>query len=97
MIEIDVVLRREIDPATIPALIESACAAEGLTQTLLGTLKSHPGSMHWHWKSGRSAGTLEITWIADSRKLWLSVQAGRAAGWIEPAMARLKLRLESAG
>ena len=41
-------------------------------------------------------GTLEITWIEASSRLWLSMQSGRAADWIEPAMARLKAELEQA-
>jgi hypothetical protein len=96
VIEHDVALAG-VDGAEVPELVERLCAAQGLTRTLLGTLKSYPGSMHWHFARPRQRGTLEVTWIAASGRLWLSMQSGRSANWIGPAMAQLKVELERAG
>jgi hypothetical protein len=94
MIEIEAALPQAIDAAAVPAMIEKICEEAGLTRTLFGALKSHPGSLHWHYKQGTGRGTLEITWIEASRRLWFAMQDGRSAEWIEPAMVRLKARLE---
>jgi hypothetical protein len=56
-----------------------------LTVTMRGTLKTFPGSTHWHAKRGRGRGRgrLEVTWWPQRRKLWITIQAGRRAPWIE--------------
>lgn len=41
--------------------IDDALAESGLTVTLRDTLKKYPGCRHWHAKSGRLPGTLEVT------------------------------------
>ena len=46
------------------------------------SLKTRPGSIHWHIKhSGEASGTLEATWLA-SGEAWLSVHKNRQAEWI---------------
>ena len=79
----------------IVELVESSCAALGLDRALKGTLKSYPGSIHWHYKKAKARGTLEITWWAAGPRLWIKVAAGRSAGWIEETIPILKERLEA--
>jgi len=70
--------------------IEAAFAAAGLRVTLRGTLRSYPGSIHWHLKRGRDAGTLEVTFWPRQRRLWLTIHEGRGAPWMDEAGARLQ-------
>ena len=51
------------------AVIEAACAAEGLRLTLKGTLKQYPGRVHWHYKRGKEAGTLESMPKLEGRRM----------------------------
>jgi hypothetical protein len=95
MIEVDVHVPRGSNPASIPHLVEEACAAEGLTLTLKGTLAKYPHCVHWHYKKGNERGTLEITWWEKENRLWFKVAAGRTGAWMEETMARLKNRLEN--
>ncbi|HEY3331788.1 MAG TPA: hypothetical protein VGK19_17285 [Capsulimonadaceae bacterium] len=82
----------------LPQTVEACCAAEGLTVTMKGSLVKHPGCIHWHYKRGRERGTLELTLVATTRRVWFTVQAGRTADWIAPAMERLAQRIvEAAG
>jgi hypothetical protein len=71
------------------SIIESACAAEGLRLTLKGTLKAYPGCIHWHYKRGGEAGTLEITLWKSTPRLWFKVSDSRQGTWIDEAIARL--------
>ena len=80
----------ETDPIPI---VEKACSRNGLKQTLLTTLKSYPGSTHWHYKKGTARGTLEITWWPKKRNLWLSSRVGRDADWIPEMMVALETEI----
>jgi hypothetical protein len=91
---IEIVLPSGTDPAAVPELVEAECKSFGLTRRLLGTLKTIPGSMHWHFARGRERGTLEVTWVATGRRLWFTVQDGRKAPWIDDAIPSLKAALE---
>ena len=90
--------RIEIDSVSehvdLPHMIEEACRALGLRATLLGTLKSYPGSIHWHIKKGQERGTLELTYWPKAARLWLSVRRGRDAEWVLPAMKQIKGSIE---
>ena len=61
-----------------------------------GPLSKYPDSTHWHFKEGTQerGGTLEVTLWRGGRRLWLSVQAGRAGTWTQDAMVRMKTALE---
>jgi hypothetical protein len=91
-IEVAVAADARLDGAEV--VIEAACAAEGLRLTLKGTLKAYPGCVHWHYKLGKEAGTLEITLWAAKRRIWFKVNAGRHGGWIEGMIERLKMKIE---
>jgi hypothetical protein len=96
MTELEVPLSNMLDPAIVDGVVEARAARLGLRATLKGTLARYPGCVHWHFKQRRERGTLEVTWWPQGRRLWLSVQAGRTAVWIEAAAADLKTALEDA-
>ena len=70
--------------------IERAILDAGLSVTLRGTLKSRPGCVHWHVKSGREPGTLELTYFPQTGALTFKVAKNRDAPWIFAARARLE-------
>lgn len=86
-IEVDIPAEARLDEAE--AVIEAACAAAGLRLTLKGTLNAYPGCVHWHYKSGTEAGTLEITLWAVKRRIWFKVSAGRQGAWMEEKIGQL--------
>ena len=94
MIETEVDIPPAADFSQAEQVIEGCCRAEGLLVGLKGTLVSYPGCVHWHFKREAQRGTLEVTWWAQARRVWFSVQAGRTGAWIEEAIARLKETLE---
>ena len=59
------------------------------------TLDSIPGSIHWHIKNGHEKGTLEATIDIYKPRFWLSYHDNRYADWIDEAIVRIKLALES--
>ena len=74
--------------------VERAIESAGLTVTLRGTLKSHPGCVHWHVKREREPGTLELTHFPrDGRSDLQSREKNRAAPWIPEARAQLEALL----
>ncbi len=94
MIEIEVEVPKQSELRSIAEIVERACLAEGLTLTLKGTLKKYPHSLHWHFKQGKSRGTLEVTWWEEQQRLWFKLAAGRMGQWTVPAADRLKARIQ---
>jgi hypothetical protein len=86
---VDLPLPARAAPAAVERALEAACPAHGLRLVRQGTLKTYPGSTHWHFKLGQARGTLEITYWPQQRRAWFKVAAGRRAAWIESAIARL--------
>ena len=76
------------------ARIDLAIAKAGLLVTMRGTLKSFPGSIHWHLKQGKEPGTLEITYWPAERRAWLSIQDGRRGTWIDAKAEELRQLIE---
>jgi hypothetical protein len=93
--EIDINVPRIDDVDDVIRRVESTLAAHGLTMRSRGSVKSYPGCTHWHWRSGRQSGTLEVTLWPARRRLWLKVQAGRRAAWIDQVVPALKAALEN--
>ena len=85
--EID--LPRSYSLADAARAIEEVCDTEGLRVGTRGTLATHPGSIHWHYKKGRETGTLEVTLLNRERRILLSVAQNRIAPWGESAMERI--------
>jgi hypothetical protein len=49
----------------------------GLLCTLTGTLRKHPGCLHYHFKAGQHPGTLELTVDPTQELVWAEVRSNR--------------------
>jgi hypothetical protein len=93
---IEIPLRANHDPTTLPAVIERSVSNAGLLADRL-ELRSYPGATHWHiWRPG-AKGTLELTYWPRAGRLWFAVHANRRAEWIAPAIEELCARMLKAG
>jgi hypothetical protein len=88
-INVQVDERSWADPLRLAERVEAVLHDRALLLTMKGTLKTHPGCTHWHYKNGREPGTLELTLWPARRRLWIKVQAGRAAPWIDQLLPAL--------
>ncbi len=95
MTEIEIQWPEDVPVANMVTNIEACCSAISLTQTLRGTLGKYPGCTHWHYKSGKAKGTLEITVWPNQRRLWFVVHENRKADWIDAAASQLKAAIEA--
>lgn len=93
MTELDIALPPHTLADELVALVDQACALQDLSVTMRSTLRAYPGSTHWHLKQGPERGTLEITLWPRERRLWLSIQAGRAGTWTAAAAESLRAAL----
>lgn len=94
-VEIAIRVPEGVRPDKIVSAVDRTIIDLGLIVTMRGSLKSFPGSTHWHLKRGRGRGTLEATWWPRMGKLWIKIQAGRTAPWIEEITPRFKREIES--
>jgi len=87
-----------IDPVgkeeRLAALIEEAADHYGLQIRMRGTLRTYPGSQHWHVYKPGERGTLEITLWPAGKRVWFSAQAGRRAMWIAEILPHIKAWIE---
>ena len=83
-------LQADVDLTLVEVQIERCCSDLGLIQAMKDTLAKYPGCIHWHYKKRRLAGTLEVTLWHSTRRLWLSIQEGRRAEWIEEVLPKVK-------
>ena len=95
LVEILIRVPQTITPENIVSTVDGTILDLGLIVTMRGSLKSFPGSTHWHLKRGRGRGTLELTWWPVRRRLWIKVQAGRTAPWIDEVSPQIKRKIES--
>jgi hypothetical protein len=82
------------DMRSVEFLVQEASRARGLVITMKTTLKSYPGSIHWHLKKGDQRGTLEATFWKQERRLWLAVHSNRTGDWTRSEALGLKASLE---
>lgn len=61
----------------------------GFLCTVSGTLRKYPGSMHYHFKAGRTAGTLELTVVATQCQVWAEVRSNRSGDAVINSLAKL--------
>jgi hypothetical protein len=78
----------------LAALIEGAADQYGLQIRMRGSLRTYPGSKHWHFQKPGERGTLEVTLWPAGKRVWFSVQAGRRAAWIAETLPLMKARIE---
>ena len=77
------------------AIVESARVL-GLTVATDGALRKYPGSRHWHFKNGKRAGTLEVTYWPSTKAIWVAYHANRIGdGWVVEALERLAHEIAS--
>ena len=95
MVEIEIAVPAGVDVARVTKIVEEAAGSRGLSVTMRGSLAAYPGSMHWHFKLGKQLGTLEATLWPSGLRLWLSIQSGRTAPWVEATAHRLKSAIEA--
>ena len=93
MKEFELALPANINPIIAEQIIERCCAAQSLTQSLKGSLKKYPDSLHWHFKQEGQRGTLEITLWPRASQIRFKVQEGRQALWIEEIVSTLPGRI----
>jgi hypothetical protein len=74
--------------------IEGAAAHYGLQIRMKGTLRTYPGSQHWHLHKPGERGTLEVTLWPAGKRVWFSVQAGRRAERITNIIPQIKAWIE---
>jgi len=94
MIEVNIEIPENANTDIVIDSVERVCLLHQLSCTLKGTLASYPGSVHWHYKSGKQKGTLEITWWENNNRLWLKVADGRTGRWIEESLPQIKEDIE---
>jgi hypothetical protein len=93
---ISIPLHKINDDARIIREIERACVEADLRISMKGTLRTIPGSVHWHFKSGNLPGVLEVTYSPSERRAWFSVHQNRNAPWIPAMILRVRRSLFAA-
>jgi len=73
---------------------ELALAELGLQFERL-SLKKYPNGVHWHIRAPGQKGTLEATFDAEAKRLWLEVRKGREGIWQAEVIQLLKTSLSS--
>jgi hypothetical protein len=87
-------ISRSDDLSGAEELIEDICARRGLQLSMKGSLSTHPGSIHWHYKRPRQKGTLEVTLLVAAKRIWFQVQAGRRAAWINDELPLIRHEID---
>lgn len=75
------------------AVMAAAAAVEGQI-ALESTLKTIPGSLHWHVRRRGRNGTIEATFWPQKTELWVSVHANRERDWAAEAFSAFADALE---
>lgn len=75
-------------------LIEGAADHYGLQICMKGTLRTYPGSKHWHLQKPGKRGTLEVTLWPEGNRVWFSVQSERRATWIDEILSDMQAWIE---
>ena len=81
---------------TIAREIETVGTSLGLFARIQGSLAKYPGSIHWHFGRTGHSGTLEVTFMPNIPRCWISVHENRNADWVRLAVIDFKSRLETA-
>ena len=94
MEEIEVAVNPAAREEQLTSSVEAAAAHYGLQIRMRGTLRTYPGSQHWHLHKPGERGTLEVTLWPAGKRVWFSVQAGRRAEWIADIVPHIKAWIE---
>ena len=94
MLTLEVKLTPGADLARVESLVEATCRSRGLSTSMKTSLRSFPGSVHWHLKKGAERGTVEVTFWRKGMRLWVSVHENRAGAWTDSEARELKAAFE---
>ena len=94
MEEIEVSVNTAGREERLATAIEEAAVHYGLQIRIRGTLRTYPGSHHWHLHKPGERGTLEVTLWPAGKRVWFKVQAGRRAEWIADIIPHIKAWIE---
>lgn len=95
MREREIRLPDSIAGEAVEEAVQSAVGRVGASVTLDGTLRSYPGSRHWHLQARGRVGTLEVTYWPSRNRLWVSLHVNRAGDWAGEAFDRLANALQA--
>jgi hypothetical protein len=95
LIHYEVDIPKGADLSTSEQMIEDLCESHGLQIMLKGTLSKHLGCVHYHYKSGKQKGTLEITLWLKEQRIWFSTRANRSAEWVSECIEQIKEEIEN--
>ena len=94
MIEVELKIPANASSEIVIEVVEETCIENNLTCALKGTLASYPGCVHWHYRTDKQKGTLEITWWEVENRLWFKVAKGRKGEWMDETLTKLKEQME---
>ena len=84
------------DLSRVEDVVEECCRRAGLQVTVKRSLRSYPGSIHWHFKkTGGLRGTLECTLWKEEHSAWFSVHDNRKGVWVDGLIDSLRRSIES--
>ncbi len=81
---------KDTELVTLEELVEHLCSKLGLQPTVKRSLRTYPGSIHWHYKRGEEVGTLELTLLPTESRLRISIHDNRVGPWTEKTARLLK-------
>lgn len=90
MLEVSIIPRRKCTESSLEKLF----IGMGLTITMKGVLKSIAANRHWHLKSGKQKGVLEITLMLETGEVILSVHDNRNGGWEKGMIEAISAKLQ---
>ncbi len=95
MITVEVKFPSSAEPRRVQRLVLRTCKDRGLVLSVETSLKSYPGSVHWHFKKEKERGTIEVTYWRHGSRLWISVHSNRQGDWTGEEVRGLKTDLEA--
>ena len=86
------------EPAEAARLVEAAADRLGWPAVPRSALKTIPGSVHWHYRSGRreQSGIVEVTFLPAERQIEVSIHENRRGSWAMSAARQLIREIGSA-
>jgi hypothetical protein len=72
--------------------VEAACKDLGLIQRSRLYWVKH--LVRWQIKMEKQKGSLEISFLPRTRRVWLAVRKNRNADWMDPIIPQLKMDIE---
>jgi hypothetical protein len=96
MREIEFAVPRDANLIDAERFIEKICLKHGLVLAMKDSLAAYPGCVHWHYKRQNQKGTLELTLFSQDRRVWVKVQEGRNAPWVQEELPGLQIAIELA-